>query len=72
MEIREPVLARCPTCGRPLKGGICSCGTVMPRKDNTFVCKCGNVVDAKRPVCKKCGAVYEAHSETRTVFKELK
>ena len=73
MEIREPVMARCPTCGRPMKGGICSsCGTAMPRKDNTFVCKCGNIVDAKKPICKKCGAVYEAHSETKTVYRELK
>jgi hypothetical protein len=72
MEIREPVMARCPDCGRPLKGGICSCGAAMPRKDNTFTCRCGNVVDADKPVCRRCGAIYEATTKTTTIFKEQK
>ncbi|MDR0508954.1 MAG: hypothetical protein LBG63_03925, partial [Candidatus Methanoplasma sp.] len=59
MDVREPERNRCPVCGRFLKGNICSCGAGIPRRDNTFICKCGNVVDADKPVCKKCGAVYE-------------
>ncbi|MCL2031904.1 MAG: hypothetical protein FWG96_01320 [Methanomassiliicoccaceae archaeon] len=59
MEVREPERFRCPRCGKFLKGNICSCGAVIPRKDETFVCRCGNTVDVNKPVCKKCGAVYE-------------
>jgi len=60
MEVREPERSRCPVCGRFLKGNICSCGAVIPRRDDTFLCKCGNRVDVDKPVCRKCGAVYEA------------
>lgn len=59
MTIREPERTRCPVCGRFVKGNICECGAVLPRKDNTFLCSCGNRVDVNKPVCKKCGAVYE-------------
>lgn len=59
MEVREPQRARCPVCGRFIKGSICECGAVLPRKDKTFLCSCGNRVDLGKPVCKKCGAVYE-------------
>jgi len=72
MEIREPAGAACPVCGKRLKGGHCSCGAAMPRKDNTFVCKCGNIVDGNKPVCKKCGAAYEVCKKTETVYRELK
>lgn len=70
MEVREPERTRCPVCGRFLKGSICSCGAVIPRKDGTIICKCGNEVDIGKPVCKKCGAAYE--TTTMTVFKEQK
>jgi len=70
MEVREPERTRCPVCGRFLKGNICSCGAVIPRKDGTFVCKCGNAVDADKPVCKKCGAVYE--TTVMKVYREQK
>ncbi len=59
MEVRRPVRARCPVCGRFVSGSICECGAVLPRKDNTFLCSCGNRVDVGKPVCRKCGAVYE-------------
>ncbi|MDR2698860.1 MAG: hypothetical protein LBB30_04210 [Candidatus Methanoplasma sp.] len=62
MEVREPEKRRCPACGRFLSGNSCSCGAVIPGKDNTFVCGCGNIVDADKPVCKRCGAVYEIKS----------
>jgi len=67
MTKREPVRARCPVCGRYVKGGMCECGAVLPRKDDTFLCSCGNRVDASKPVCKKCGAVYE--STSMQIFK---
>lgn len=67
MNVREPERTRCPVCGRFLKGNICSCGAIIPNKDNTFICKCGGIVDMDKPVCKKCGAVYES-----TVMKVLK
>lgn len=60
MEVRDPIRSRCPVCGRFMKGNVCECGAVLPRKDDTFLCTCGNRVDANRPVCKKCGAVYES------------
>ncbi|MCL2333674.1 hypothetical protein [Candidatus Methanoplasma termitum] len=60
MEIREPERTRCPICGRFIKGNMCpNCDAVIPIKDGTFVCKCGNTVDCDKPVCKNCGAVYE-------------
>ncbi len=59
MDVRQPERTRCPICGRYVKGNICECGAVLPRKDNTFLCSCGNRVDVNKPVCKKCGAVYE-------------
>jgi hypothetical protein len=70
MIVREPERTRCPVCGRFMKGNICSCGAVIPKKDNTFTCKCGNVVDADKPVCRKCGAIYEP--TVMKVFKEQK
>lgn len=59
MDTRGPEVTVCPICGRPLKGNICSCGAVTPSEDYTIVCGCGAVIDADKPVCKKCGAVYE-------------
>jgi hypothetical protein len=60
MEVREPERTRCPICGRFIKGNICpDCDAVVPIKDGTFTCKCGNTVDCDKPVCKVCGAVYE-------------
>jgi hypothetical protein len=70
MEVRSPLRARCPVCGRFVKGNICICGAVIPRSDGTFLCKCGNRIDAGKPICKKCGAVYE--SMTMKVYKEKK
>ncbi|MCK9322829.1 MAG: hypothetical protein RBR05_04365 [Candidatus Methanomethylophilaceae archaeon] len=70
MEIRDPIKTRCPICGRFVKGNICECGAVLPRKDETFICKCGNRVDMSKPVCKKCGAIYE--SVSMHVYKEKK
>ena len=70
MEVREPERSRCPVCGRFLKGSICPCGAVIPKSDDTFLCKCGNTVDSNKPVCRKCGAVYEV--TVMKVYREQK
>lgn len=59
LEVRDPIRTRCPVCGRFIKGGVCVCGSMIPRLDNTFMCSCGNRVDASKPTCKRCGAAYE-------------
>lgn len=59
MTTREPVRARCPVCGRFLGSSICACGAVFPRRDDTIICSCGNSVDCSRPLCGRCGALYE-------------
>jgi len=60
MMVRDPEKTRCPKCGRFIKGNIChNCNIVISSIDDTFVCKCGNVIDYDKPVCKVCGAVYE-------------
>ncbi|MGI5964434.1 MAG: hypothetical protein ACOX8L_01055 [Candidatus Methanomethylophilaceae archaeon] len=59
MVSREPVRARCPVCGRFLKTSVCACGAVFPHRDGTFECSCGGKVDCGRPLCGKCGALYE-------------
>jgi len=69
MTVREPERTRCPRCGEFLRGNICKCGAVIPRPDKTFACKCGNMVDADKPVCKNCGAVYEPVK--LEIFKEV-
>jgi hypothetical protein len=67
MTVRDPERSRCPVCGRFVKGGICACGAVLPRRDGTFLCGCGARVDSGKPVCRKCGAIYE--SATMQTYK---
>lgn len=60
MMVRDPEKTRCPKCGRFIRGNACEhCNIVVSSPDDTFVCKCGNVIDYDKPVCKVCGAVYE-------------
>ncbi|MCL1979085.1 MAG: hypothetical protein FWG60_02875 [Methanomassiliicoccaceae archaeon] len=70
MNVREPDRTRCPVCGRFLKGNMCSCGAVIPKNDDTFICKCGGEVDMNKPICGKCGAEYEF--TTMRVIKQHK
>jgi len=70
MTVREPVRIRCPECGRFVKKGVCVCGVILPRKDETILCSCGNRVDMSRPVCRKCGAAYER--STMQIYKRDK
>ena len=59
VSVRKPDRARCPVCGRYIKGNSCLCGAVLPWPDGTFTCSCGASVDGEDPVCSSCGAVYE-------------
>ncbi|HKM13992.1 MAG TPA: hypothetical protein VJY42_03660 [Candidatus Methanomethylophilaceae archaeon] len=59
MKTREPKRARCPICGRFLSGSMCACGAIFPKRDDTIICSCGNTVDCSRPLCGRCGALYE-------------
>ena len=59
MTVRPAVRAECPTCRLPLENSVCSCGMVLPRSDGTILCSCGNTVDCSRPLCGRCGTLYE-------------
>jgi hypothetical protein len=62
---RLPKRSECPICGGAIKKGACACGAVFPRPDGTFLCSCGNRADSVKPVCRRCGAVYERTSVQR-------
>lgn len=59
MIARPAVQAECPMCGLPLESSVCSCGVVLPRSDGTILCRCGNTVECSRPLCGRCGTLYE-------------
>jgi hypothetical protein len=61
LTIESPHCVKCPSCGSDVVGNVCKCGAVVSR-DGTFVCACGNLLDASDPVCGKCGAEYELRS----------
>jgi len=63
-KIETPDFVKCPSCGSDVVGNVCSCGALVNR-GGTFVCGCGNTLDASDPVCGKCGAEYELHSGRR-------
>ena len=65
MRHREPSMTRCPACGRFMKAGICTCGALVSRKDGTFPCTCGGRVDVSRPLCRRCGAIYQSVTTQR-------
>ena len=48
----------CPRCGRNMDGSICRCGAVVPRKDGTFDCPCGNRMHISSERCPVCGTRY--------------
>jgi DNA-directed RNA polymerase subunit RPC12/RpoP len=57
-KIESPDFVKCPSCGSDVVGNVCACGALVNR-GGTFVCGCGNALDASDPVCGKCGAKYE-------------
>ena len=50
----------CPRCGNPVEGNICSCGTVIPDGDGTFLCGCGERLSVSESICHRCGRMYES------------
>jgi hypothetical protein len=58
METRDAMRPICPGCGKPFSGGVCSCGAVLPDRDGTFECVCGNKISIDDRSCKVCGAAY--------------
>jgi len=60
-KTESPDCVKCPSCGSDVVGNVCACGALVNR-GGTFVCGCGNVLDASDPVCGKCGARYELHA----------
>ncbi len=48
----------CPRCGNVMNGNICSCGTVLPDPDGTFLCRCGERLSVDDEMCHRCGMMY--------------
>ena len=63
---RPPRHVTCPRCGNPMNGNICSCGTVIPDADGSFVCRCGERVSKGEGMCRRCGRTF------RTVMSSVK
>jgi len=59
--IETPHCVKCPSCGSDVVGNVCECGALVNR-GGTFICGCGNTLDASDPVCGRCGAKYELHT----------
>lgn len=59
----------CPRCGNLMNGNICSCGTVLPDPDGTFLCRCGERLSVDEEVCHRCGMMYS--SRIATVKKQF-
>jgi len=62
--IESPHCVKCPSCGSDVVGNVCECGALVNR-GGTFICGCGNALDASDPVCGRCGAKYELRSGHR-------
>ncbi len=59
----------CPRCGNVMNGNICSCGTVLPDPDGTFLCRCGERVSVDEEMCHRCGMMFG--SRVCTVKKQF-
>ena len=55
---REPRRITCPRCGGHMSGNICGCGTVIPDRDGTFLCRCGERLSSDEDMCRRCGRTY--------------
>lgn len=58
IKARPAEIAKCPSCKTVLNGSVCACGEVYRKRDGTIVCTCGNIIDASRQLCDKCGTFY--------------
>lgn len=59
-EPREARRVSCPRCGNGISGNICSCGTVIPDMDSTFLCRCGERLSVNDGMCHRCGRRFES------------
>lgn len=60
-DFKEPRPSRhiaCPRCGEIMNGNICSCGTIIPDPDETFLCRCGDRVSVNDAMCRRCGRTF--------------
>lgn len=55
---RPPRHVTCPRCGEVMGGNICSCGTVIPDSDGTFLCRCGDRASVDDAICRRCGRTF--------------
>jgi hypothetical protein len=51
-----------------MNGNICSCGTVIPDADGSFVCRCGERVSKGEGMCRRCGRTFR--TEMSSVKKQ--
>ena len=56
---RESRMLTCFRCGRAVEGNICECGTVIPFKDKTFRCPCGEELREESEWCPNFGRTFE-------------
>lgn len=56
---REPRSLTCFRCGRRVEQNICECGTVIPFRDGTFQCLCGETLTEETSWCPNCGRTFE-------------
>ena len=59
IKSRESRRLTCFRCGKNMDGNVCECGTVIPFKDGTFHCRCGETLKEDSSWCPNCGATYE-------------
>lgn len=56
MTIRNAVKTVCPACGRIIENNICDCGLILPNRDGTYECRCGETMSVTDEKCHKCGS----------------
>lgn len=66
MTERNSLKTTCPACGRNVEKNVCKCGVVIPKKDGSFECVCGENLSVKDKKCPSCGATFE------TEIREIK
>ena len=56
---REARTLTCFRCGKRVEQNICECGTVIPFRDGTFQCLCGEILTEESVWCPNCGRTFE-------------
>lgn len=61
-EMRDDTaaIAKCPSCGKLIIDNVCTCGTVLPNRDDSFKCVCGSRISTSETECPSCGAEYRS------------